>query len=174
MKYQKLNKFIILIGIIFLNIVVASEGIDASKIKHIGLWKVYDSDSKFLRSIIEIKLNSDGLLEGNIIKIFKRDSDLEDIEICSKCPEEMANKPTEGLLFLWDLSKSDDSLEKWNNGKILDVLGGGIYGCELSMRDNNTLQVETYYFLLPFIGETYYWYRVDFEKDINLLVQKTL
>jgi len=76
---------------------------------------------------------------------------------CKKCKGDDKNKPLVGMLLFKDCKKKG---KKWINGSILDPEKGKFYGCQVSLKSDNTLKVRGY-IGKPLFGKTLYWYRAE-------------
>jgi len=120
----------------------------------VGKWKTVDDKTGIVKSIIEIT-EADGLYKAHVIKLL--DPEYAGTNpVCELCKGEKKNKPILGLEIMWNLVK--DNAQKWSGGKILDPENGKIYGCKLSLENDETLKVRGYLGFAA-LGRNQYWYR---------------
>lgn len=121
-----------------------------------GEWVTIDDKDNSAKSVVEIRVGSDGELTGQINSLLKKESQG---MLCKKCPGEFKDKPVVGLNFMWGLNQ--DSATEWSNGQILDPKSGKVYKAKLSLsEDGNTLEVRGYIGFSIF-GRTQVWQRKD-------------
>ncbi len=78
-----------------------------------------------------------------------------DTGICSKCPGEFKDKPTDGLVFVWGLTQKGNN--NWDGGQLLDPKTGKIYRVKMLMKGDK-LYVRGY-IGVSIIGRTQIWER---------------
>lgn len=92
----------------------------------IGKWKTVDDRTGYSRADVEIRKKPDGSYEG-IIVATRNVPGTEKMGICSNCPGQLKNKPFLGLPFIWDFKQNPHNPREFQNGKVLDPIGGKIY-----------------------------------------------
>ncbi len=92
----------------------------------VGKWKTMDDRTGYSRADVEIRKKADGSYEG-IIVTTRNVPGTEKMGVCSNCPGELKNKPFIGLPFIWDFKQDPKNPREFQNGKVLDPIGGKIY-----------------------------------------------
>lgn len=92
----------------------------------VGKWKTVDDRTGYSRADVEIRKKADGTYEGVIVTT-RNVPGTDKIVICSNCPGELKNKPFIGLPFIWDFKQDPKNPREYQNGKVLDPIGGKIY-----------------------------------------------
>ena len=92
----------------------------------IGKWKTIDDRTGYSRADVEIRKKADGTYEGVIVTT-RNVPGTDKMVICSNCPGELKNKPFIGLPFIWDFKQDPKNPREYQNGKVLDPIGGKIY-----------------------------------------------
>ncbi len=120
-----------------------------------GKWKTIDDDTGKPKSIVEI-YEKNGLLYGEIIKLFREPHEVQD-PICNECEDDRKGKKIIGMVILRDMKKDGS---EWEDGTICDPKSGKIYDCELWIDDEdpNKLKVRGY---ILFLYRTQTWLRAD-------------
>ncbi len=119
-----------------------------------GTWQtVSDKDGK-PESIVRIEQQGDEFV-GTLEKLLRP---TRENPRCDKCPGEFANKPVEGLRFIWGLRPVSDGYE---GGSILDPASGAIYSLKASLSpDGKTLTVRGY-LGISLLGRSQSWQRIS-------------
>lgn len=119
-----------------------------------GYWYTIDDEDGKKSSIVKIE-QKDGKLVGKIVKIMdEKDRN----ELCQDCPDEFANKPIQGLQFMWNLNKKGAG--KWRDGKILDPKTGGVYTSKLDVEDGGEKLTVRGYLGVSWLGRSQTWEKV--------------
>lgn len=92
----------------------------------VGKWKTIDDRTGYSRADVEISKKPDGTYEG-IIVATRSVPGTEKMVICSSCPGNLKNKSFIGLPFIWGFTQNPDNPREFNNGRVLDPVGGKIY-----------------------------------------------
>lgn len=92
----------------------------------VGKWKTVDDRTGYSRADVEIRKKADGTYEGVIVTT-RNVPGTDKMVICSNCPGELKNKPFIGLPFIWDFKQDPKNPREYQNGKVLDPIGGKIY-----------------------------------------------
>ena len=92
----------------------------------VGKWKTVDDRTGYSRADVEIRKKADGTYEGIIVNT-RNVPGTDKMVICSNCPGELKNKPFIGLPFIWDFKQDPKNPREYQNGKVLDPIGGKIY-----------------------------------------------
>lgn len=92
----------------------------------VGKWKTVDDRTGYSRADVEIRKKADGTYEGVIVTT-RNVPGTDKMVICSNCPGELKNKPFIGLPFIWDFKQDPKNPREYQNGKVLDLIGGKIY-----------------------------------------------
>lgn len=123
----------------------------ASAATPVGNWRTYD-DKGNVRSILRFSVNN-GVLNGRIIQVLGDNPN----SVCTNCKGSLKNKPMKGMVIVWGLKQEGD---EWKNGQVLDLDTGKIYGCQLTVSDDNKTLHFHGYSGTPMFGKTIDWYRV--------------
>ncbi len=91
----------------------------------VGKWKTVDDRTGYSRADVEIRKKADGTYEGVIVTT-RNVPGTDKMGICSNCPGELKNKPFIGLPFIWDFKQDPKNPREYQNGKVLDPIGGKI------------------------------------------------
>ena len=105
----------------------------------VGLWKVFDDDTKQPSSLVRI-VDAGGVLSGKVEKLL--DPGAQNAK-CDKCTDERKDKPVLGMTILRNVKKTGD--DSWGDGDILDPDNGKIYRVRLKPIDGGKkLEVRGY------------------------------
>ncbi|WP_436915811.1 DUF2147 domain-containing protein [Acinetobacter gandensis] len=113
-----------LVGFVFSSLSALS--IAAENDPLVGKWKTVDDRTGYSRADVEIRKKADGTYEGVIVTT-RNVPGTDKMVICSNCPGELKNKPFIGLPFIWDFKQDPKNPREYQNGKVLDPIGGKIY-----------------------------------------------
>lgn len=72
--------------------------------------------------------------------------------------EALRARPLVGINIMSDLQYKGDNV--WSGGQIYNPEDGKTYGCELTLRDANTMDVHAYMLGMKMLGKTITWTRV--------------
>lgn len=122
----------------------------------VGLWKNIDDVSGKPRALIRIT-ESDGLLRGNIEKVFPAPSEDQNPK-CQKCEGMNKNAPVVGLTILTGLRKDG---EEYTGGQILDPDNGKVYSSKVHLTDNGKKLSVRGYIGVPVLGRSQTWVRQE-------------
>lgn len=120
----------------------------------LGKWQTQDDKTGVVKSIIEIT-ESEGLYKARVIELLEAKNEGKN-PLCEMCKGAKKNMPIVGLEIMWDIEQ--DGPTKWSGGKILDPENGKVYGCKLSLEDDDTLKVRGFLGFAA-LGRNQYWYR---------------
>lgn len=117
----------------------------------VGLWKSVEADKVTMIRISE----EGGKLSGKVEKVLR--NNVEDKEVkCTKCKDDLKDKPMAGLRLIWDMSKDG---EAWSGGKLLDPETGRVVNCKLETAEGGKkLNVKG---SVSFLSKTQTWARAD-------------
>lgn len=123
-----------------------------------GIWQtVSDKDGK-PESIVRIERKGTEYV-GKLEKLLRPDRPN---PTCNKCPGDFANKPVEGLKFIWGLQSTQPG--EYDEGSILDPSSGSIYHLKASLDpDGKTLTIRGYLGVSLF-GRSQSWQRLPEQK----------
>ena len=142
-------KVIYLLGFLVSNILVFGQG------GVLGKWKTIDDETGKEKSIVHIYHKQDGKLYGKIVKLLNRVKGDEN-PLCTKCPNELKNKPILGMEIIKGLQKND---EVYDEGTILSPKKGKIYDCKIWLDEKNINQLNVRGYI-AFFFRTQHWIRV--------------
>jgi len=121
----------------------------------VGLWRTIDDKTGKERSLLRI-VDAGGTLEGSIEKTLNRQPDDDPDGLCRACPGARKDKPIEGMVILWGLTKDGD---QWAGGSILDPKNGKTYRCKVKLADGG-MKLEVRGFIgVSLLGRTQTWVR---------------
>lgn len=72
--------------------------------------------------------------------------------------EKLRSRPLMNMLIMNNLRYKGDNV--WGDGEIYNPEDGKTYGCELTLKDINTLEVHGYVMGITMLGKTRVWTRV--------------
>ena len=72
--------------------------------------------------------------------------------------EKLRTRPLMGLVMLTNLTYKGNGV--WGDGDIYNPEDGKTYGCEVTLSNQNTLDMRGYVMGMPFLGKTRSWTRV--------------
>lgn len=120
----------------------------------VGIWKTYDQNK--LRSIVQLWIDKDGYLNGNLLRVFFFENEKPTM-LCERCGGPHANMPLVGLNFIWGMQGEG---KYWSGGSILDPATGSYFRCKMVLKDDGQVLDVNAYWLFPLFGKTYKWERV--------------
>ncbi|HEY4091669.1 MAG TPA: DUF2147 domain-containing protein [Luteibacter sp.] len=119
----------------------------------VGLWRVFDDDTKQPLSLVRVT-ESGGLLSGKMEALL--DPARQDAK-CIKCTDERKDQPMLGMVIMRDVKTAGDGT--WDGGNILDPNNGKVYRVRLKpIEGGNRLEIRGY--IGPFFRNQY-WSRVQ-------------
>jgi hypothetical protein len=120
-----------------------------------GFWQAYFEDGQpsgwFYFTV------KDGVAEGRLVKMFKKQGETENHEFCDKCPGAKKGAPMLGLVIVWGMKRNGD---KFENGNIIDPRDGSIYNAELSVSPDGQKLFLRGYLGISLLGQTQTWTRL--------------
>lgn len=125
----------------------------------IGYWKTIDDVTHVPKSILELSLDENENLQGNVVKIFSHPGN-DQSDLCIACKGRKHNKPILGMTLLERLQPNPKNPGEWSNGKITDPANGKIYHCFLRVADNGQQLNIRGYVGIPLFGRSQTWIRV--------------
>jgi uncharacterized protein (DUF2147 family) len=125
----------------------------AADLTPVGTWTTIDDATGKPKSIVQIT-ESNGTLEGKVLEVLQSEQGAH--PICKECDGERKDKPVEGMVIIWGVSKDGDV---WDGGKILDPKNGKTYKVKLTMMEGgNKLDVHGY-IGFALLGRSQVWER---------------
>jgi uncharacterized protein (DUF2147 family) len=132
---------------------LASAPAFAAEMTPVGTWTTIDDATGKPKSIVQIT-ESNGTLEGKVLEVLQSEQGAH--PICKECDGERKDKPVEGMVIIWGVSKDGDV---WDGGKILDPKNGKTYKVKLTMMEGgNKLDVHGY-IGFALLGRSQVWER---------------
>ena len=116
-----------------------------------GMWTTVDDETGKKSAVVQL-FETNGLLNGRIVKVFSQSGDT---GVCSKCTDEFKDKPIINLQFIWGLK--DKGAGIWEDGRILDARSGKIYRVNITVKEDK-LYVRGY-LGFALLGRTQVWLR---------------
>lgn len=120
-----------------------------------GLWQTIDDKTGNAASVVEIRLNDQGELEGRIQTLLRQQ---DQGKVCDVCPEPFKDQAIEGLTFMWGLQPTRSG--NWQQGRILDPESGSIYRSQLTLSDDGQTITVRGYIGVSWLGRSQQWHRV--------------
>jgi len=125
----------------------------AAEMTPVGTWTTIDDATGKPKSIVQIT-ESNGTLEGKVLEVLQSEQGAH--PVCKECDGERKDKPVEGMVIIWGVSKDGDV---WDGGKILDPKNGKTYKVKLTpMEGGNKLDVHGY-IGFALLGRSQVWER---------------
>lgn len=121
----------------------------------IGNWKTVDDKTGAIKSIIEI-VDNNGKLHAKVVKLFLDPSENQD-PVCEVCKGKKKNQKVIGMEIMWNMTKEKDNY--WEGGKIMDPENGKTYGCKLSLKSADLIEVRGF-LGFSLLGRNQQWHRV--------------
>ncbi|PWW43728.1 DUF2147 domain-containing protein [Melaminivora alkalimesophila] len=121
----------------------------------VGLWRSMDDKTGEAKSEIRIS-EQDGILEGRIEKLLRKDAD--PAAKCVECKDALKDQPMVGLPIITGAKKAEGK-DVWEGGKILDPENGKQYTLRLTPIEGGQ-KLEVRGSIGPF-GRTQTWQRVQ-------------
>jgi len=132
---------------------LASAPAFAAEMTPVGTWTTIDDATGKPKSIVQIT-ESNGTLEGKVLEVLQSEQGAH--PVCKECDGERKDKPVEGMVIIWGVSKDGDV---WDGGKILDPKNGKTYKVKLTpMEGGNKLDVHGY-IGFALLGRSQVWER---------------
>ena len=119
----------------------------------VGYWTTIDDKTNKARSIIRIT-ERNGLLSGQVIKVFKQPGD---VGFCHNCPGRFKGKPVKGLNIMWGLKSEGSNV--WSGGSIIDPKIGKIYRVKMTLMPNGKQLKVRGYIGISLFGRNQIWHR---------------
>jgi uncharacterized protein (DUF2147 family) len=138
---------------------LAAETVDLSS--PAGLWVPTDDEGRPLGLIRIFEL--DRAFYG---RIEPRSSADRSSARCTRCTDERKDQPIIGLVIMRHLRLKDG---EYVGGDILDPRSGMVYRCKFELTDGGHKLHMRGYFLLPFLGRSQTWVRVEGRREHALL-----
>lgn len=133
--------------------------LNANTVSPVGTWKTIDDVTGKPKAIVNVSLNQQHQLQGQIVKVFYEQGK-EHHTHCEACPGNKKNQPLVGLIFMEDLTQSHSNPLHWEGGTILDPKTGKVYRCQLDLDDANRIMKVRGYIGFSLLGRTQQWVRV--------------
>lgn len=120
----------------------------------VGTWETIDDKTGKPKSLVEITVDSNGVLSGKIIKGLAPDADPE--RRCTACKGENKDVLIRGMTFIAGLKKDGD---EWTGGTIIDPESGKTYKCKMYLKDGGQKLVVRGYIGFSLVGRSQTWNR---------------
>jgi uncharacterized protein (DUF2147 family) len=120
-----------------------------------GLWRIYNDDTGKPQALVRIVQSGDEY-EGIIVDTLVPGEVLDDL--CVHCTGSRKNQPIKGMVFITGLHRDGDDFV---DGRVLDPDTGDTYRCEMHLKDGGRKLVMRGFFLLPMLGRSQTWDRVE-------------
>nr|WP_315277708.1 DUF2147 domain-containing protein [uncultured Acinetobacter sp.] len=122
----------------------------------VGKWKTIDDRTGYSRADVEIRKKPDGTYEGIIVET-RNIPGAEKMVICSNCPGKLKNTPFIGLPFIWGFKQDAKNPREFNQGHVLDPIGGKIYKGKARLSANGKRLTLRGYVGVSVIGRSVTW-----------------
>ena len=116
-----------------------------------GIWTVIDDITGNKRAVVRFVVQ-DNTLSATLEGVYPQPGDT---GICSKCPGDFKDKPTQGMRIVWGLKEVSPG--DWDGGQILDAKTGKIYRVKMTVKGDK-LYVRGYVGM-AMLGRTQIWIR---------------
>jgi uncharacterized protein (DUF2147 family) len=123
-----------------------------------GLWTTIDDHTGKPRAQVRI-VESDGSLEGTIVKIFPEPGE-EPNPRCTECTDARRGQPVIGMTFLSGLRRASEGAV-WTGGTILDPDSGRIYRSQATLSDDGRELLVRGFIGIALLGRTQTWVRAE-------------
>jgi uncharacterized protein (DUF2147 family) len=120
-----------------------------------GFWQAYFDDGNPSGWFYFTEKN--GLYEGRLVKMFKKQGETSLVQTCTACTGEKKNKPMLGLVIVYNLKRHDN---KFVNGSILDPRDGNVYSAEAEVTPDGEKLLLRGYLGFELFGQTQTWTRL--------------
>jgi len=127
----------------------------AAEMTPVGTWTTIDDATGKPKSIVQIT-ESNGTLEGKVLEVLQSEQGAH--PVCKECDGERKDKPVEGMVIIWGVSKDGDV---WDGGKILDPKNGKVYKSKLSVHEGGRKLEVRGYIGVPMFGRSQVWLRQE-------------
>jgi uncharacterized protein (DUF2147 family) len=119
----------------------------------VGTWKTIDDTTGKPKSIVQIT-EQNGELQGKVLQVLQSEEGTH--PLCHKCDGERKDKPVEGMVIMWGVTRDDDV---WDGGKILDPHNGKTYKVKLTLTDGGQKLDVHGYIGFALLGRSQVWER---------------
>lgn len=123
-------------------------------------WRILDSRSGVIESIMRFEQEKDGSYSGTVIKSAPNPL-IRLYETCVKCPAPFTDKPIVGMKVLWGFKQDDKHPERFNDGYAFDPKNGKTYKARIRISSDQRRMMLRGYIGTPMIGRTEVWLRGD-------------
>jgi uncharacterized protein (DUF2147 family) len=136
----------------------AAQAANSTSLSPVGRWKTVDDATGKVKSIVAIR-EENGKLYGTIETLFDPPVPY---PTCYLCTGELKDRPLVGLQVLSGFVQNGNHQNgEWSGGQVLDPESGRIYRASLSVdAGGKTLRLHGY-FVVPVLGRTEHWQRVE-------------
>lgn len=131
---------------------ICASNATASEIE--GVWQTVSDKDGRPDSIVRIERKGAEFV-GTVEKLLRP---LRPNPTCEKCPGDFANKPIEGLRFIWGLQSKTPG--EYDAGSILDPSSGSIYRLKVSLSPDGSVLTIRGYLGISLFGRSQSWQRL--------------
>lgn len=120
----------------------------------VGTWTTIDDKTSQPKSTVEIYETRNGSLAGRVVEVLQ--SAQGDNPVCKQCDGERKDKPIEGMVILWGVTRDGDT---WEGGKILDPATGKVYSVKMRPVEGGAKLEVRGFMGFSLLGKTQTWVR---------------
>ena len=124
----------------------------------LGLWKTFHEKSGAPRSLVRVT-ETNGVVSARVEKLL--DPSLKPDVVCSRCKDELFDKPIIGMTVVRGVRQSRSDPSVWDGGEILEPEDGKIYSVRMKPMDGGRRLEVRGYLGMPMLGRTLNWVRVE-------------
>lgn len=123
-------------------------------------WRVLDSKSGVIGSILEFKQEADGTFSGYLIKSSPNPL-IKLYETCVKCPPPFTDQPIVGMRVLWGFKPDGTEGFKFKDGYAFDPKNGKTYRAKIRLSSDQRRMYLRGFVGTTLLGRTEVWLRGD-------------
>ena len=135
-----------------------SASLAQAQLTPLGLWKTFHEESQVARSLVRVT-ETNGVLSGRVEKLL--DPAFKPDELCSRCKDELRDKPIVGMTVVRAVRQSRGDPAVWDGGEIIDPHNGKIFSVRLTPVDGGRRLEVRGYLGTPMLGRSLTWVRVE-------------
>lgn len=125
-----------------------------------GKWRILDSKSGVIESILDMRRETDGTYSGYVVKSSPNPL-IKLYETCIKCPAPFTDQPIVGMRVLWGFKQDAGHALKFTDGHAFDPKNGKTYRANLRVSGDQRRMMLRGYIGTPILGRTEVWLRGD-------------
>lgn len=126
----------------------------------LGKWRILDSKSGVIESILDMRRDADGSYSGYVIKSSPNPL-IKLYETCVKCPAPFTDQPIVGMRVVWGMKPDPANGLRFKDGYAFDPKNGKTYRGQIRVSGDERRMMLRGYIGTPLIGRTEVWLRGD-------------